>query len=392
MRRPIPRALVAAAVLATSGAVAWSQAVDDRVRLRDGRTYRFSETRSGLRVHHGKRWAPVRGNGLRSILAFHGARLSNDQSKVGIKFEDGCFTQKEAWFSIDELDARLENTAAYRLHRKKQYKEAAAGFARAVELDGKFDTAITNLASAYALQGQVDKGEAALAPLLARKPVAAYFKLLFDPELAALRATPTVTGYKAKTRGTARLDKQAGFAIGHAAYSAERDLLAVIIHDEPGGAECTTGRALAIVDGKGQIVHRAALVRYDEGYVEECPGPVVKPSKRATVEARIGLLNQFLRDFGFEPALGEVGKQSNAGYFISKARMSVVSSRSAIRVFRRGKQIAAATGISLDHLYPPIYLPATSTLLVWWSFDCTHNNDTGYFTRLAIPPPDPPSK
>jgi hypothetical protein len=67
---------------------------------------------------------------------------------VTLALENWCNRPyKETW-TYAALGARLENTSAYQLHKKANYKLAALGFARAVALDPTWNIPAYNLASA----------------------------------------------------------------------------------------------------------------------------------------------------------------------------------------------------------------------------------------------------
>ena len=394
MRRSNWKLFALIACGAIAGAIVGSGAVvvaDDmeRVRLRDGRRYGISESDGKMRVHQGKRRAPLRGFGMPDdVYGFGSVRLSKDQTQIAFEVEDKCYKFTKISIPIASLDARLENTAAYRLHREKKYREAAEGFARAVEFDPLFDTAITNLASAYALLGDTEKAEAAVAPLMARNPVHGYIKIFSDPELAVLRDSAVTKPLEVAEPGTARLDDRGDWAGGEeAAYSYQQGWFAVVLRAEEGPYECVTARDLIVADGGGRVVYRMPIVSFKEGYSDDCPGPIARRSKRAIVANRIAGINRFLADFGFDPvATVGAGRRDN-GRFISEAKIGVVAGKNAIRVYRKGKEIAELSGIDVGGTSRILYVPSTSTLLLWWWHDCAHNADESFFGILPVPPP-----
>lgn len=261
--------------------------------------------------------------------------------------------------TFDQLTARLENVVAYGQHRKKKYAESKAGFAKALALDPTNRIAAVNLASAQQLLGEKADAVKTLAPWLASEPVAMYATVNADPELAPLAASPELVALKAKTAGNVTVTR-AGLK-GGAAYSAERNLLAVDRTECSWGAdgEDACEQNVELFDGAtGKLVTSIALSHYDGG-------------NRALVARRVKAAQQTLRDLGFKTEALVKGKQlatENDGavyktrFSFPAQKLGVVAAEGTVRVLR-GNDVLAEGG-ALQRVHAVAWAPSIHAFLV----------------------------
>ncbi len=173
-----------------------------------------------LVVRQGKEWAQL-DYGTSIIESKIDAAKHSVTVSLEVPESVSCQMRREVTYGFDALRARIANRSAYLLHVAKDYKGAAAGYARAVALDPHWDLAAFNLASADVELKNLDGAIAALAPWLASQPIATYIQVSTDPELQPLLARPELAAIQAKTAGTA----PAAFVT--ALYAPERGLVAL---------------------------------------------------------------------------------------------------------------------------------------------------------------------
>ncbi|MBP9085630.1 MAG: hypothetical protein KBG15_05900 [Kofleriaceae bacterium] len=264
--------------------------------------------------------------------------------------------------NFDQLSARLDNVAAYRLHKQKKFTESKAAFAKALALDPSNRTIAVNLASAQQLLGETPAALKTLAPWLASEPVAMYATIAVDPELVPLLASPEVLALKAKRPGNVVVTK-AGLK-GGIAYSAERNLLAVERD------ECSWGRdrdadfdacskEIEVFDAAtGKQVTAVRLAWFDR-------------SNKALFTRRIKAAQLALRDFGFTSEALVRGKnirteadQDQEKYRFSFASLKVgaVGSGGTARVVRGNTVVAE--GITLDRLTSVAWVPTAKAFVI----------------------------
>src|SRR5262245_60509286 len=139
------RLLVASIVFASSVATA------DPVRTSVGNGYDLvSEPYQGTFVVRGKQRARISDGSLDK------ATVDKQGKKVDATVLDSCDRSRKETWTFGHLEARIENTAAYALHKKKDYKGSSAGFAKAVAADASWKIPAYNLASAQQLLGDKD--------------------------------------------------------------------------------------------------------------------------------------------------------------------------------------------------------------------------------------------
>ena len=199
-------------------------------------------------------------------------------------------------FTLDMLEARLENAAALKLHRERRHAEAVPGFHKALQLDPNYLLAALNLASALTLAGNKDAAVAALAPFLTREMPRVYLAVLQDPELQPLLSMPVLAALRTQPPGTAALRAR---DLGWTAHSARHHLLAAL--DEHSGLvlfSLSSGARVAQLDMGSEIFSYSC-----EG--ESCNDvdrdrPKVKRQAQEVFQRQAALANRFLADLGFD--------------------------------------------------------------------------------------------
>lgn len=285
---------------------------------------------------------------------------------------ENCWTfgEPEAMaFTLNMLEARVENAAALKLHRAKRHVEAAAGFRKALQLDGQYILAGYNLASALNLAGRPAEAAAALSPFLEAHRVKVYLAALQDAELTSLLSEPPLAALRTTPPGTATLRN---FSLDFIAYSEKNGRLAVLDkHDGLRVFSVKTGALDAVVD----LGNRVLAWSGDGGdYVE-----VEKGSRKTEQQAdqvlakKLPLVNQLLAELGFvEVTQREVGKLSgHAGEHsaqFSRSGVKLTTSGSRLRLTRNQQPLGELEHEYADHsLRRVIWLPAQKTLVWQWA-------------------------
>src|SRR5262245_40303082 len=134
-------------LLATAGTAAADDAPVTRKSL--GKGYDLVIDGNGVSVVKGKQRAR-----LADGISITKAVVDKGGKQVDVTIEDySCAMTHQYTWTFGFFDAKLENTAAYALHKKKDYKGSAAGFGKAVAADPTWKIAAYNLASAQQLSG-----------------------------------------------------------------------------------------------------------------------------------------------------------------------------------------------------------------------------------------------
>lgn len=300
------------------------------------------------------------------------AKVTVDKTarKVAAKLVDSsCNGETEHTWTYAHLQARLDNTAAYTLHKKKDYKTAAAGFAKAVAADPAWKIPAVNLASAHQLLGDKDAAVKALAPWLASEPIAMYVQTAVDPEIAPLLDRPELGAIRAAKPGDVKLTQSE--VTGGAAYDATRKLLVVARTERSWGA-CVYQTDLEIYDTtNGTLVAATPIVRFDETSPDcETSTSGVVPKARKAVAARVVMLQKMLRDLGFKKLTTEAGTEprwdengTKRTSSIKKAKLGVVAADGVARVFQKNTQLG--TGGVLEAPTNVLYIKELDTVVVW---------------------------
>lgn len=327
-----------------------------------------------------------------------GFSVSGDATEVEFDLDD-CWQfgePEQATFTLDMLEARLENAAALKLHRAGQYQEAALGFQQALRLDPGYLLAGLNLASALNRAGQREKGAAALLPFLPQHVAKVYLAALQDPELMPLLDQPSLVALRARPRGTAALKSWSPDWI---AYSQKHGRLAVLDpHDGLRVFSLNQGQLDAAVE-LGERVPRWS----GDGDASRAAQKAAKQlEKRAkvTLARKLPMLNRFLADLGFvEVTRRELGKLAGdpGSYqdvvFPGSGMKLVFDSDSELRLVSQQHTLARGDGLEGNRLVKVILLPGLNTLVWQWSrnhgpTDC--HRQAG--TEVMFPSPSAPAR
>lgn len=109
-----------------------------------------------------------------------GAELSEDGKVLVIR------ANERIEIPLAKVEARLVNGRGMALHAKKKFAEAAPHFARAAQLDPATPMYATNLLSAQSMGGTLDEADRTLATYGKRAAPWFAWRLVVDPELAAV--------------------------------------------------------------------------------------------------------------------------------------------------------------------------------------------------------------
>jgi hypothetical protein len=290
-------------------------------------------------------------SGKRHATLFTGESSVGGDVKVSskartVKFErmTECNGVSNEAFTFDQLEARLLNSEALALHKKKDYAAAAKGFAEAVRLDPKWVTPAYNLACAHTQLGAIAEAVAALAPWLQSAPIATYVHVAADPELRPLLSNPALTAVHSKTPGTATVT---GKGLSGYAYAPDRKLVATTTSTSA-YLSCASESSVTIWDATtGQEIAAAVLVE-----MSDRPGDCEKNTKATTAKAdqaataRAVLAGQVLTNLGFSPTLPmepSSGEQVSEGKRVVRfkaAKLGVILESGMVSVLRGTKNIA----------------------------------------------------
>ena len=255
--------------------------------------------------------------------------------------DDTCISTSHYTWTFDQLAAKLDNVAAFALHRRHDDAHAAAGFARAAQLDPSWPIPAYNLASADQLRGDLDGAIQALAPWLASAPLTTYVQVATDPELRPLLARPELAAIRSGTRGTAKVTG-AGIT-GDIVYAPDRKWIAVARTEGSWGAACFDATDVEIFDATtGRRIATTPLVALDETQGDCTAMPASRVERARVVES-------LLDDLGFSPTAVEHGTSPTPGIkgtsSFAAAKLGVVSNDGSIGVFRKDHELGRATGL-----------------------------------------------
>ena len=349
------------AIVLASTAIA-SVAIADGLESQNlGEGYSLVVDRGALSVVKGKQRAR-----LAEALSILDAKLDKKTKKVDVSVGDyTCAGEATYHWSLGYFDARLENTAAYQLHKKKDYKTAAAGFALAVAADPTWTIPAYNLASANQLAGDKDAAIKALAPWIASAPIATYLQVAVDPELTPLMDRPDLKALRSATPGTASFDKTGELSV---AYSKDKGLIALTRTEASWGA-CVYTTELELRDAKtGVLVAHTAVIGWSETS-PECDEKTngVLPRSRAAVAKRIKTLSAVLAELGFVKAKVEKGvvDTSNDKQLarFPKAKLGIGLSQGTVRLL--AKDVTLGTAPGLEHVRQAVLVDEPKLALVW---------------------------
>jgi tetratricopeptide (TPR) repeat protein len=374
--------LVAAAIALSGNALA--NDLGD-VETADGRLYTFHYDSTGLRVERAGRSASLRSLGVPSMAIE--PEIKAVGNSVVIDGEGICGSLSTT-VAADALDARIENAAGYRLLKKNKKRDAITLFRKAVALDADFAIAATNLASAQMLAGDTADADATIERAMARRPLETVRKVFSDPDLGGLRTGKTISAL-GRSDAAVQLSRDGRLSSGPA-YAKDRGWLAFVLPDQPGGADCTDGSVLVVVDaGSRREIYRAAVNRYNElDAPRDCMGERVDKESRARARARVDALNHVLAAYGFEAIPSERGRVDDAGKLrFSIARIGVVAGKSQVSAFRKGKRIGGAPIGGFGYFSGGWFADSLDVAIATWGYDCAHNVDESFYAVIGTSEP-----
>ncbi len=352
--------LISSLLLVTSTAAADDGM--DRASLGEG--YDLVMERGNAYVAKGKQRAR-----LVDGVAIKKVTVDKASKKVTAKLEDySCAGEHEYTWTYGHLQARLDNTSAYALHKKKDYKGSSAGFAKAVAADPTWKIPAVNLASAQQLLGDKDAAIKTLTPWLTSEPIATYVQATTDAELAPLLDRPELKALRAAKAGDVKVTTD---GIDGVAYDASRKLIAVS-RTEGGWGACFFETQIEIYDAtSGKLLAATPVIRTDETSPDcgdDTSGSIL-PKAKKTIAKRTTTLQKMLRDLGFKK--GNVESTSlewdDAGAkrkgSLKKAKLGVVAADGTVRVFQGNTELGS--GSTLDNASQAMYVKDIDSVVVW---------------------------
>jgi tetratricopeptide (TPR) repeat protein len=293
------------------------------------------------------------------------------KQEVTIEFETRfCQIGTHEVWSLASLNARLENTPAFALHKKKDFKAALAGFQRAIAADPTWPIPAYNAASAQQLLGDKPAAIATLAPWLKQAPVRTYLQIHQDPELAPLSDRAEVKAIEAAKPADVEVTHDG--ITGGAAFSPTHKLLA-IARTEGSWGDSQFVRDIELYDMKGVFVTKLSLVLFDETNTDCYTGDLSKcelsgKAAKKKVGDRAASVQQLLRALGFSRAKTEGGEGSLDGdkrkVPFAAHKLGLVERNGSIRILRGDHEVTTS---SLDgaKLVAALLVEEVNAVVVW---------------------------
>jgi hypothetical protein len=281
-----------------------------------------------------------------------------------------CQYSQQAVWPLASLLARLENTPAFALHRKKDFKGALAGFKRAIAADPTWPIPAFNAASAQQLLGDKPGAIATLAPWLKQAPVATFIQIHQDPELAPLADRAEVKAIEAAQPGDVEVTQKG--ITGGAAVSATHKLIAIMREEASWGASIFM-RDIELYDVKGAFVTKLSLVQFDEtnpDCYKDDPSVCELAGKAAKkkVGDRAASVQRLLRALGFSRAKTEGGEGSVDGAKrkvpFAAHHLGLVERDGTVRILR-GDHEVASTSLAGAKLVAALLVEDINAVVVW---------------------------
>lgn len=338
--------------------------------------------------------------GTRKILLAHAEeveRIDRSARSVTLVIDRWCGSPSTQTWAYTRLDAQLEHERAERLRDDKKDAEAARGFARAVALDPSWNEPAYALATAEARLGHAEAALKALAPWLAKEPIAAYVRVSADRDLAPLLERPALRAIRAKQPGTIALT--ADGLVGKVAISADGARFAVV-SEAVHGLSSSFSSDLEIYDvssGVQRLLATTPLAR-DEDSSSDCyPAPGTSTSCRLTTEGRNAVtrraatLQAMLRELGFGPAASEpvitlesASWHAKQRYAFPKHKLGLVVDNGTARVVQRNTDLGSG---QLEHvMHDAIFIEQPSVVAVWSSRFVPHTSCDGPHGSVTLIP------
>ncbi|HEY4243659.1 MAG TPA: hypothetical protein VGM88_27790 [Kofleriaceae bacterium] len=251
-----------------------------------------------------------------------------------------CEEVQRYHFTLDELHARGANAVAYQQHVKHAYAAARPGFTHAVALDPAWPIAAYNLASADVALHDDAGALAALAPHLAKDPLATYAQIVMDPELRPLRGKPELAAIVAPGTHARIAVPVAARVLG---YSAAKDLLAVT-RVEAGWGACVFVMDVELWNASARtLAATARVIEADDTDPMTC-GALPKRS-RARVAERAARAADLLEDLGVDAVPIEAGaltaEDDKTRVVFGGAKLGLVAKDELAHVFRGNTELAS---------------------------------------------------
>ena len=300
------------------------------------------------------------------------AKVDAKAKKLTITRSEECASDLSDTFTFDQLEARLLNAESLALHRKKDWANAAKGFAQAAKLDPAYKLAAFNLASAHSRLGQLAEANAALAPWFKSEPLATYVQVNVDPELQPLLATKEVMAIKGTTKpGTIKVDANGKLEGGYA-FSPERNWIAVP-HSDAGYLDCSDPASIQVFD----LATTKIIAKIPLGWIPQSGGPCEPGPKKAVVEkakadraAKAKTAETILVAFGFSKTTSETTGASEKGddsekrvARFDKAKIGVVENMGSVNVLRGNTSLGKGS-MSGGRFTAAAYLPDAKAVVV----------------------------
>jgi hypothetical protein len=312
----------------------------------------------------------------------HEAALEPADDLMGYKFDAAkkevtvdfasrfcTYSRQEVW-PLARLLARLENTPAFALHRKKDFKAALAGFQRAIAADPTWPIPAYNAASADQLLGDKPAAIATLAPWLKQAPVVTYLQIHQDPELAPLADRAEVKAIEAAKPGDIEITQKG--ITGGAAFSTTHKLIA-IMREEGSWGSSNFMRDVELYDATGVFVTKLSLVQFDEtspDCYKDDPSVCELAGKAAKkkVSDRAASVQQLLRALGFSRAKTEGGEGSldsdKRKVPFPAHKLGLVERDGTVRILRGDHEVATAS-LAGAKLVSALLVEDISAVVVW---------------------------
>ena len=264
------------------------------------------------------------------------ATLSADGATVRVSWEH-CLERAAEEVPLAHVTARLENLAGLRLHKAKKYAEAIPHFAAAVAANHDEALFATNLLSAQAMAGQLDAADRTLATEGVRNPARFVWRLLVDPDLAAVKDRVAAVALGAAVPGTARI-KDLSDTVAFSPLAG--GLVAMRSYQGDGGPEAPVGEDLLIyaVATDRELLRLPVVTMASacsEGGSADDKGDALPPctdAQRAALAARTAAADAVLAALGFAAlpgALVEIPPDDDKAVLTSpdgKSRLAVTAS------------------------------------------------------------------
>jgi hypothetical protein len=318
-----------------------------------------------------------------------GIKLGKGSVTLAYQDDVSCELDKTVSYSEGEIQARIENSRAYRLYKDGAFIDAARGFHRAMALAPHFAVARTNHIAALCRGKDRVTARLAFAKAIAIDPIRSYEKLLSDEDFAPLR--PEFRKHSnAKPLLYLSGKKLKAFDVAHAPSIQQ---IAVVRQESSWGSENWMAE-LHIFDGRsGKLVSLHPIVQWGDTQEDGR----LAPGSRGILESRLERLSEALSAFGFRSDPGShkaefeqlSPERSARKATIKQWNVSLVADRDVIRMVR-GDAVLATFPSSLKGAEPlfAFPLPEAQRIVYFGRYMVAEGCDSGPGTRIeafAVP-------